>query len=410
MVTKVVIQTTISRALVALALGLVLGLGFVGCGDDEASGPEVVAQFEAVCEGGAGGGELAIERHISSLGPSAHEMAFDGQGLWVVESGANRVSRFDVEDQTMESGALDVGAERNPYDLAIDEEKGRLWVTNFLSDTVSVFDGESRELVEELDYGVFENPSSVVIHGDYAYVGSVNYQGSQGFGPGSIAVIDRQSLELKGEVETVFRNPHFMAVHEIGGRAHLVVSSSGELDQSGDRVRVEGSGGLEIFDLDEGGMERVSFAMGQAEVETVGAPGKTWLNEERGRLYMVSGIAPALFVFDVEERVWIHDALDPLWLVEDGEEHGDATHRAALDEEGLLWVTSFNDDELHVIDTACDRKVTDAIDLGEAAHMLEGAQAIEVIDRGERREIYYARSIANAMGRLLYIPHGDSDE
>ncbi len=396
-----------------VAVPAVAGLAVVmGCGDDEEEGPEKVAQVERACEEGIAGGELWVEREISSLGPSANEMVSDGEGLWVVESGANRVSRFDLQEQQMESGALDVGSERNPYDTVIDGE-GRLWVSNFLADTVSVFDIEERALIEEIDFEGFENPSSLAVEGGQIYVGSVNYQGSEGFGEGAVARIDGERLEVVEEVSTTFKNPHFMEVVEWGGRPHLVVSSSAGIDQSGDRVEVDGPGGIELFELDEVGEQPLSgqaYEVGQEAARVVGAPGRAWLSEADQRLYMTSGIAPAIFVFDMAQRQWIYDAQSPIWLFEGADEVGDATHRAAMDDEGVLWITAFNEDKLYLLDTACRAVLGDPIDLGKSAHMLEGSQAIEVIEGDERREVYYARSIANVMGRLLFYPTGDDDE
>ena len=246
----------------------------------------------------------------------------------------------------------------------------------------------------------FDSPSSVALTDSFAYVANVAYRSAaEGYGPGSITVIDRQSQTVSSTFETIFENPHFLSTEVIDGQQTLLVSGAGALDMAQESVTVSSDGGLEWYDIGVDPVDPLveSFSLSQKDEETIGAAGRPILVEERDRLYFVSAIAPVLFVFDLQERRWVYDAISPLILYETD---GDATHRAAFGDDGLLWITAFNEDQLYLFDTACDELVAPPIDLGGVADMLEGPQAVTVVDRGDHVEGHYLLSIANYMGRV----------
>lgn len=387
--------------------GLVM-IGIVGgCGDPPVEAPTPVAKTGAECDGGAPAYDIYLERRVTEVGPSSNAIVSADDQMWVVESGANTVSAFDRITGQMDHGRLYLGQDQNPYDLAIDDGAGELWVTNYSGSSVSVASdqGEILATIEDPDLA---NPSSVALSGDYAYISDVNYLSqSEGFGPGSIAVIDRQTHEVVNRWETTFKNPQYIAVETIDERPVLLVSGSGALAMGDEGVRATSAGGLEYYDLgdDPRAPSGQAYPLGQAQYPRVGAPGRPMLNGEGSRLYFVSALAPVLFVFDIEAQRWRHDAGDPFVLYE---ADGDTTHGAALGPEGLLWVSAFNEDALYLVDTTCDAIVAGPIDVGQAAHMLEGPQAIAWTDEAADREAYFIYTIANAMGRIRLEPTGES--
>ena len=129
--------------------------------------------------------------------------------------------------------------------------------------------------------------------------------------------------------------------------------------------------------------------------------GRPHLSLDRRRIYAVSGNAPALFAFDLEEEEWVYDAEEPFWLYQGG---GDVTHNTAISEEGLLWISSFNRDGLYLLDTSCEELIADVIDLGIAANMLQGAHGIALFQRGEILEGYVILGIANGLWRVRLVP------
>jgi hypothetical protein len=386
---------------------IVAVISMVACGEpaQESFGPEM--RIESVCADGASAYDVYVERRVTTVGPSSNALAAGDDALWIVESGANTVSRFDLQQRQMDHGFLHVGGDRNPYALDMDEERREIWVANYAASTITVADMEDGQILSEIEDEGLQNPSAIALTDDYAYVSDVNYRSiSEGYGPGSIAVVDRGSRQVVSRWETAFKNPQFLSVEEIDGAPVLLVSGSGALDIGQGAVTVAGEGGLEWFDLGDDPLapESQSFPLGQAQVENVGAPGRPLLSAEKDRLYFVSAIAPVLFVFDVARRQWLFDARAPLKLYESD---GDATHYGALGDDGLLWISAFNEDAIYLFDTACDEVMAGPIDVGEVAHMLEGPQAIGLVEQAQGVEAYFLLSIANAMGRIRLEPTGE---
>lgn len=392
---------------IALLL-LVVGSLLVGCPEPTHEPSEPDLRVQAVCSDGVVDFELYVDRRITSVGPSSNALALADSALWVVESGANSISRFDLERLQMEPGFIHVGGDRNPYDIDVDESSRQIWVSNFAASTITVADMDDGQILAEIDDEELNNPSALVLTEDYAYVSDVNYLSvAEGFGPGSIVVVDRSTYEIVARWETAFENPQFAAVEEIDGQAVLLVSSSGALEIGEGGARVKSEGGLEWYDLGVDPLQppAQAYPLGQAEVQTVGAVGRALLRPDEERLYFVSAIAPVLFVFDIPGRQWLFDAEAPLQLYE---AEGDATHYGAMGADGLLWVSAFNDDALYLFDTSCDQLMAGPIDVGEAAHMLEGVQAIRLVARPRGVDGYFLMSIANKMGRLRLEYTGES--
>lgn len=382
-----------------LILGMLIGL--VSCSGE----PDKVTReltTEAVCAGGVGEFDVYVERDLSSIGPSGNDVQITEEAVWIVESGSNSVSRFDRQRERFESDFIYVGSDRNPYAaLVVDDE---VWIANYLANSVSIADQKSGEITIEIEDERLRRPSGFALGSSHIYVGNVNYLSRrEGFGEGSVAVIDRQTKAVVGSFSTEFKNPQFLAVEEIEGEEMLFVSSGGAFDMTQDVVRVEGEGGLEIFAINEDPIapSGKTFALGQAEVELVGAPGRPLFTPDKRRIYLVSANAGAIFAFDVVEKRWIYDAAKPLWIYESA---GDATHRAVMDQDGLLWITAFNKDGLYLLDTTCDELIAPLIDLGRVENMLEGPQAIEVTQEGADRVGYFIYSIANGLGRVRMAP------
>ena len=390
----------IEHYLSTIAVLLVLFFALAGCDDEAVEEPEVELRTEAVCEGGAPAYDVVVERHITEIGPSANDIQSAADALWIVESAANTVSRFDRGEHRLESGFVDVGNDRNPYAADLDPATGELWIANFIADTVTVADLNSGEILEEIDDSSFADPSAVALGEDHAYVANIEFLGAnEGYGPGSITVVDRTSHNVVSTIESAFKNPHFIDIEVIDGKKVLLVSGGGAIEIVDGQVSLLSDGGLQWLDIEEDPVEPPSqeFSLEQLPGDNVGSPGRPQLTPDQELIYFASGIAPVLFVFDIEQEDWRYDAADPLQLYETD---GEATHAADMGVDGLLWVTAFNEDALYLFDTACDELVAPPIDLGRAADMLEGPQALRIVEEGGRLEGYYLLSIANALGRV----------
>jgi len=105
-----------------------------------------------------------------------------------------------------------------------------------------------------------------------------------------------------------------------------------------------------------------------------------------------------LCVFDLQARQWTHGAASPLRF--SASIQGSALHHASMGEEGLLYITSFNDDRLHLWDTRCDAPLGPPIDLGREDELIEGPHGVVPWGAGEERDAYFIMSLGNRIGRV----------
>ena len=129
----------------------------------------------------------------------------------------------------------------------------------------------------------------------------------------------------------------------------------------------------------------------------VGTPGRALPAPDGRHLYFASATAPVLFKLDVVAGEWVRGSDDPIELYEAGER---ALNRATIDDEGIVWVSAFNEERLYALDTRCDKPLGEPIELGASPEQLEGPLPLEVLRRGGTKEIYYATSLSEVLGRV----------
>ena len=383
-----------------VTLGALALLITTGCGQGTQTDPsEVDASVSftrgagvAACEGGPKAPAVRVQARLLTLGGAPESMVLDGDDVYVVESFDNTTSRFDAATGKYEGGHADVGNNRNPYNAAVEGDE--LWVTNYLADTVSVFDAGTGELLEEIEDEGFANPSGVALTATRAYVGNVDFR-VDGFGPGSVTVIDRATREVLGALEVGAPNPHFVQVLEVDGAERVVVINSGVFEGAS-----EPGSDAEILILTETddplSPTRQSFPL--AREGMVGVPGRALPSPDGRHLYFASATAPVLFKLDAIEGRWVRDASDPIRVYETGDT---ALHRAAIDANGIIWMTAFNTDRLYAVDTRCDAALGEPIELGLAPERLEGPLPLVIREVEGGRELYFATSLSEVLGRVL---------
>lgn len=379
-------------------------LGMLSCGPEEKPPQEPVGLTSQACPEGFPAHQVFVDGQIAPIGPSANQVGVALDGLYVLESGTNTISRFDLLHESWEPFFIDLGNDRNPYGMALDEVSGEVWVANYSSHTLSRASLLSGDILQEIDDPGFQNPSAVALSRDRVFVANVNYRGLQeGFGPGSITVLDRETGEVLQSWETTFKNPHYLDVITLEGEEILVAMTNGSFNLTGPQVRLDEEGGMEWWTLR--GEKRGVFSVRQEESQgQVGAPGRPHLSEDGKTLYAVSATAAALFAFDLEAMRWRHDAVNPISLYEGA---GDLTHHSAFSAEGVLGITAFNEDGLLFFDTRCEALISEMIDLGKAANILEGAHSLIFYRRGEILEVYVVLGIANGLWRVRLVPFNE---
>ncbi len=386
------------------ATALAISLFLVSCGG-ERSESETQELDETVsftrgagasaCEGGPAAPAVRVQPRLLTLGGAPDAITHDEDDLYIVESFSNTTSRFDAATGRYDGGFADSTNDRNPYDAAV--EGGELWVTNYLSNTVSVFDAGSGELLEEVADASFANPSGVALTARRAYVTNVDF-GADGVGAGSVTVIDRATRKVLGELPVEAPNPHFAQVLEVGGEERVVVVSSGTFDPaSGATAPGSNASVLILTERDDAlAPERVHYPLPRNGM--AGLPGRALPSPDGRHLYFASASAPVLFKLDALDGRWVRDADDPIRVYETSDP---ALHRAAIDADGILWLTAFNTDRLYAVDTRCDATLGEPIELGLAPGRLEGPLPVVIREVEGGRELYFATSLSEVLGRVL---------
>ncbi len=394
-----------------LSVFLAAGL-FIACGPDHTNDvlePSQVLESTSVCgisEAGKSTGdqEYLVYPRLDSIGPSGNEVVVSGPYIWIVESGSNTIRRINKTSGKADANFIDLGNDRNPYQIFIDEEKSEMFIANFGTNTLSVADLTSGKVIEEVAHDSLKSPSDVTVTAKYIYVTNVNYLSSaKGYGPGSVTILDRKTRKVLGDLPTAHKNPQYITQIQTIDGPRIAISNGGALRFGASGVFVESEGSLELWNEQEDPLKPVIevYEIGQLAHPTVGAPGRAQVTSDGRSVYAMSGIAPTIFKLDLEEKRWVHAAEHPYILYESG---GNATHSAVMAANDLLYITSFNQDALYVFDTACDEKLIGPIDLGTTGNMLEGPQSIALDSQSEFTDVYFLMSISNVFGKVTVQP------
>lgn len=377
-------------------LGLLLWVP--ACGPSSDSNGSTVDTGPAVCPEGPRRPSGSVEPEYATLGPTSNAIRQSDEHLWVVESGANTVSRLSVESGEFESGFIDVGNGRNPYDVAVDSREGVAWVTNNLEHTVTIADTGSGEVLAEIEDEAFDNPAGIALTAERAWVTNFELDGQE-FGSGSLAVVDRESREVVASFETKWKNPVYARRIETSDGPRVAVTDAGVLEQQDGSWGPQSPAGLELWrpDADLESPARETFELGYDAERDIGAPGRPLPAPDGQHLYFASADAPVLFKFDLADGTWERGIGDPIELYETD---GDALHHAAFGPDGLLYVTAYNQDAMYLFDPSCDERLGEPIDVGTTDDLLEGPHGVAVRHGGDRREAYYIMSQANSLGRI----------
>ncbi len=387
-------------------VGLVGLFGAVSaCGEGTSSAPgssdRDVISGDAVCQEGAPSPDGTVDPELETIGPTSNAIRRGSDHFWIVESGSNTVSRYTPETGELDRGFVDVGNGRNPYDVAVAPDDSRVYVTNYLADSITVAHAETGEVLEEIEHDSLDKPEGIAVVDDHLYVTNVHYTGGDDpFGTGTVVIFEREDMEVVAQAETARKNPQFVQPIGTSDGRRVAIVSSGVIDfVEGDRAAATSPGGLELWpadgELDE--EERETYPMERLESGRHGAPGRPLAAPDGRALYFTSATSGELFKFDLRERRWVRGTRNPLEL---HEASGNALHHGAIDDRGLLYITAFNDDALYLWDTTCDERLAGPISLGTTDELLEGPHGIALHERESRTRAFFIMSRANVMGRV----------
>lgn len=363
------------------------------CSADTTEDTNLYPSGPAVCDDGSTAPSLAVEEWATTqAGPNA--AVIHGDYLYVLESQANTVSRVHL-DSSVHEPWVDVGNDRNPYDLVVTDDS--IFITNYLSNSVTVASLDTGEVIREIISPDFSKPSGVAFHAGHLYVGNVNYIGpAEGFGDGSLSIINLADDSIQTR-PTHAKNPQYLATVEHDGATLLLVSETGSVGFEDGIARPDSEGALEVFDLTTpipGDSTAVPLPVSSSD-NRIGAPGRPALPAIGSRLFIPSGTAPALFEFDLDARVWTRDSENPIQV-------HDAENNALMQANtynGLVYVSAFTRDALYIIDPNCDEVLAGPINLGQS-NLLEGPLPPLLHKNGSDVDLFTPMSVANSLTRV----------
>ncbi|MCB9549949.1 MAG: hypothetical protein H6706_29425 [Myxococcales bacterium] len=214
--------------------------------------------------------------------------------------------------------------------------------------------------------GDLDHPQALAFLGDTLVVASTGYA-TPDWGTGRVTFFDVDASRATAVQETAWQNPQGLAVHD--GR--VLVASTGVYDFSGSLPRMATPGGIEIVDpahprdgartipLDIGPDGR---AGGPVDVVVVG-----------DRLFISSGIAPRVHVYDLARQVWVRGPSDPVVYGD-----GDLGLGTLATDGRRVVLVDYNADRLHLLDAVTGEPWACSVDLGESPE-LEGAKAPVIV-------------------------------
>lgn len=376
----------------------VLACMVFGCSTPPDGDPPIASQ-PPVCVGGLGVASVKIEPRFETIGPSSNTILRFGQQIWIVESGSNTLSRLVLDDESFDGSWIDVGNDRNPYDVTMNAQF--IAVTNYLGQSVSIFERQSGKFVREIKHESLKNPSGVAIWDGRLYVSNVHFLNNiEGYGQASVSIFDLQMGTFVGNIRLQERNAQFLDVLELDGQSVLVVVNTGSIlfDQQGAQVGSPGS--LELWyptdDVLNPERQRHVLPLNDAD-RRIGGPGRPMLASDGGAIYLSSATSPVLFKLDLTTKTWSHGSKNPLRFAPPA---GDALHHAQIGPRGLIWITSFNEDALYIWDTRCDKLLAGPLPLGVDERMLEGPHGLAIDPNADGVTLYYIMSLSNTLGRV----------
>ena len=347
-----------------------------GCGGEGEPAPPVeggLPPFDPLICARPEAPTIQIEAHTT--GPVNNTIEIAAGAAWVVHSGDNTVGRFDLSTGGFDPAFVDVDDGRNPWALA--EAGGRLFITNFLTDSLSVADAATGAVLDErTDLGL-EAPTGVAAGGGVAVVVSSNFIGP-GYGPGSIQALRLLDgppfVEPLGRIESSARAPLDVVYEPQRRRFYVVESGDSGVDEETGAFVPRSSGAVEVIEvsaLEEGlvaqDVARVSLPLSEDD-PFAGTPRTLILAPDGRHGYLPSGSSPQLYKIDLETLEVLRGASNPIEVYL-GE--GNQLTGLAFRPDGVGYLTAFNQDALYLFDSGCDASVLGPFGLGSSA-LLEG--------------------------------------
>ncbi len=331
-----------------------------------------------------------VRANAWTTGPTNNAIHIKGRHAYVVHSSNNTVGRLDLDRGEFTTDFVNVGNERNPWDLVVGES--RIYITNYLSGSVTVADRDTGAVLGEVPDANLVSPSGVAIGGGKVYVASSGYEGP-GYREGAVVVFtpldEAPFLRREAVWEVAGRNTLYLAYD--GAREVLYAVSGGETVFGDDgSARVGSDGTVDAYDA--AGRRAPLVLPVQDDDPVAGGPGR--LVTEGRYAYLPSRTAPHLYKIDLDAWEVVRGTDDPI-VAYLGD--GNQLTSMALAGNGRAYVTAFNQDALYVFDTECDASIAGPFSVGKGS-FLEGP--IDIAYDSQAGKAYTLLSLSSALSEI----------
>lgn len=242
--------------------------------------------------------------------------------------------------------------------------------------------------------GSFATPEGVVGAGDLIVVANPDFRG-EGFGAGTVTVIDGTTRRVVNRAPTTAPNPQFLATTDT---AVVVVCSGETLWDAGATVHAAvGPGGVDVFPRDglrtaTGPATHIALPVDPGDPRH-GGPGSIAVLPDGHTAYIGSGLSAIVVKVDLASGEVLRGMADPI-VLRDHERNDTVT--LAWHPSGVVLAATFDTDLLFRIDPNTDTLVGDPVDLG-ANSDLEGVVDLTVAP-GSSPDVLWVMTIASAVG------------
>jgi len=267
--------------------------------------------------------------HTATLGPAnanavPNAAVVSGDRLFVVESGTNSVEVFALPGLSR-LATVDLGAGSNPYGIALGD--GAVFVTNWVAGDLARIDLATLGVTARSAAGTA--PQGVAVAAGRVFVANTGYAGASGYLRGAVTVHDAVTAAAE-ETLYVGTNPQVVFADSTGTLNVLC---------TGDYVTSHGR----VFFIDPAVPAVVD------SLELGGSPGLATLAQS-GKVY-VTGYFDGLLLYDAVARSVLRGPASPV-------ASGVGFSGMAFDPvEGRLYVASFEEDGVRVIDTTTEAQL-----------------------------------------------------
>ncbi len=293
-------------------------------------------------------GNGQIDENFAATGDAPNYLAFRNDDLYCVNSMSNNVQVFSRATGDV-MAEIELGVGTNPWAMAFASDD-KAYVSGYLTNDVVVLDLESYDVMGTIPLGAdARSPEGICFVDDKLYVSSVNYDmATWSYGQGIVTVIDAQTDDIIKTIETTQVNPQVIVSDNQG---EVYVLCTGDW-------------------FSEFGVVDVIDTMTDEIVNSLpvgGSPGCIEI-APNGCAYIGDAVSPDIYKIDVVENTILHDSSDPLPFSGAGSSASGLVSSA----EGYLYISSFGDDTIYIMDWRTDSMIRMIYPVGDGP----GAMAI----------------------------------